>query len=164
MTWTEFERQQPALAAEGRRQIYQRDIGLGFLATVRADGGPRVHPVCPVISAAGLHVLVVAGPKQADLRRDGHYALHSDTCPPPRHEDGFSVTGRAREVTDPAVRRAVREQVLAERGGSAWPGLDDDALFELGVDRCLLTLTEAGDAFPPGTHDLAGPGPASAPR
>src|SRR5215470_6438545 len=117
MTWTEFEREQPALAAEGRRQIYQWDIavpaqgatpgppraptrlpfplhcrppagrrdrpsiGLGFLATVRADGSPRVHPVCPVISAAGLHVSVVAGPKQADLRRDGRYALHSETCP-----------------------------------------------------------------------------------
>jgi hypothetical protein len=85
-----------------------------------------------------------------DLRRDGRYALHSDTCPPPRQEDGFSVTGRAREVTDPAVRRAVREQVLAERGGTAWPGLDDDALFELGVERCLLMLTQAGETFPRG--------------
>jgi hypothetical protein len=163
-TWTDFERQQPALAAEGRRQIYQWDIGLGFLATVRADGGPRVHPVCPVISAAGLHVFVVAGPKQADLRRDGRYALHSETCPPPRHEDGFSVNGRAREVTDPSVRRAVREQILAERGGSAWPGLDHDALFELGVDRCLLMLTKAGDTFPRGPTIWRAPPPAGAPR
>jgi hypothetical protein len=150
MTWTDFERLQPALAAEGRRQFYQWDIGLGFLATVRADGGPRVHPVCPVIGPAGLHVLVVSGPKQADLRRDERYALHSDTCPPPRQEDGFSVTGLAREVTDPAVRRVVRQQVLAERGGAAWPGLDDDALFELGIDRCLLMLTQTGETFPRG--------------
>jgi hypothetical protein len=149
-TWTEFERQQPALAAEGRRQLYQWDIGLGFLATVRPDGGPRVHPVCPVLSTAGLHVLVVPGPKRADLLRDGRYALHSETCPPPRHEDGFLVAGRAREVTDPEVRRTVREQVLAERGGAAWPGLDDDALFELEVERCLLTLTQAGETFPRG--------------
>jgi hypothetical protein len=149
MTWTEFERRQPALAAAGRRQLYQWDIGLGFLATVRADGGPRVHPVCPVISPAGLHVLVVPGPKRADLRRDGRYALHSETVPPPRQDDGFSVTGRAREVTDPEVRRVVREQVLADRGGVAWPGLDEDVLFELRVEGCLLTLTEAGD-FPRG--------------
>jgi len=149
MTWTEFERQQPALAAAGRRQIYQWDIGLAFLATVRADGGPRVHPVCPVISRAGLHVLVKSGPKQADLRRDGRYALHSETCPPPRHDDGFSVAGRAREVTDPAVRGLVREQILADRDGNVWPGFDDDALFELGIERCLLMLTEAGD-FPRG--------------
>jgi hypothetical protein len=149
MTWTEFERQQPALAAAGRGQLYQWDIGLGFLATVRADGGPRVHPVCPVISPAGLHVLVVPGPKRADLRRDGRYALHSEAVPPPRQDDGFSVTGRAREITDPAVRRVVCEQVLADRGGAAWPGLDQDALFELCVERCLLMLTQAGD-FPRG--------------
>jgi hypothetical protein len=52
ITWTEFERQQPALAEAGRRQIYQISIGLAFLAAVRPDGAPRVHPVCPVISPA----------------------------------------------------------------------------------------------------------------
>ncbi len=62
ITWTEFERQQPALADAGRRQLYQVGIGLAFLATIRPDGGPRVHPVCPVISDAGLHLLIVGGP------------------------------------------------------------------------------------------------------
>ena len=62
ITWNEFERQQPDLAGAGRRQLYQIGIGLAFLATVRPDGGPRVHPVCPVISQAGLHLLIVAGP------------------------------------------------------------------------------------------------------
>src|SRR5205814_2633966 len=57
-----------------RGQFYQFGIGLAFLATVRTDGAPRVHPVCPVISDAGLHVLIVAGPKRQDLRRDGRYA------------------------------------------------------------------------------------------
>src|SRR5437588_12588011 len=71
ITWTDFNRQQPALADAGRRQFYQFGIGLAFLATVRTDGAPRVHPVCPVISDAGLHLLIVAGPKQQDLRRDG---------------------------------------------------------------------------------------------
>ena len=41
ITWTEFERYQPALADAGRRQYYQFGIGLAFLATVRRDGGPR---------------------------------------------------------------------------------------------------------------------------
>ena len=149
-TWTEFEQVQPALAAAGRRQLYQWDIALAFLATVRADGGPRVHPVCPVIGSAGLHVLIVAGPKQADLRRDGRYALHSETCPPPRHEDGFFITGRARQVTDPAVDRMVREQMLAERNRAAWPSFDDDVLFELGIEQCLLMLTQAEGSFPQG--------------
>lgn len=150
LTWTEFSRREPALAAAGRAQLYQVGIGLGFLATVRPDGGPRVHPVCPVISAAGLHVLIVPGPKQADLRRDGRYALHNETCPPPREEDGFAVTGQAAEVHDPAVRAVVRDQVLTERDGKTWPSFDDDVLFELRVERCLLMLTQASESFPHG--------------
>jgi hypothetical protein len=150
ITWTEFERQQPALADAGRRQLYQIGIGLAFLATVRPAGGPRVHPVCPVISPAGLHVSIVAGPKRADLLRDGRYALHSETCPPPRQDDGFAITGRAREITDPAVARVVRGQVLAERDGKVWPGFADEVLFELGIERCLLMLTQPEGGFPAG--------------
>jgi hypothetical protein len=151
VTWLDFAREQPALAAAGRRQIYQWDIGLAFLATVRPDGGPRVHPVRPVINDDGLHILVVAGPKQRDLRRDGRYSLHSETCPPPRHDDGFYVSGRAREVTDPAVRGRFRDQLLVETPEMVpWPTFDEDVLFELSIERCLLMLTEPGDVFPAG--------------
>jgi hypothetical protein len=150
ITWTEFSRQQPDLADAGRRHFYQFGIGLAFLATVRSDGGPRVHPVCPVIGTAGLHLLIKAGPKQQDLRRDPRYALHSETCPPPRVDDGFAITGRASEVTDAAAIRAVRGQVLAEREGKVWPGFDEEAVFELRIGRCLLTLTQAEGAFPAG--------------
>ena len=146
-TWTEFTRQQPALAAAGRGQFYQHGLGLGFLATVRRDGGPRVHPVCPVISSAGLHVLILPGPKLGDLRRDGRYALHSEMVAPPHQDDGFAVSGRAMEITDKAQTwDVVREQVTADFG-EPWPNYDSLALFELRVESCLLTLTE-----PDGTH------------
>jgi hypothetical protein len=150
ITWTEFRRQQPALADAGRGQFYQFGIGLAFLATVRPDGAPRLHPVCPVISDAGLHLLIVAGPKRQDLRRDGRYALHSEACPPPRQDDGFALAGQAREVTDAALRQRVRARVLAERDGRVWPSFDEDVIFELGVERVLLTLTMADDPFPAG--------------
>jgi hypothetical protein len=150
ITWTEFERQQAGLADAGRRQFYQHGIGLAFLATIRRDGGPRVHPVCPVISPAGLHLLISAGPKQQDLRRDGRYALHSETCPPPRHNDGFAITGRAREVTDAETAGVVRGQVLTERDGKVWPGFDEELIFELGIERCLLMLTQAEEPFAAG--------------
>jgi hypothetical protein len=150
ITWNEFERQQPALAGTGRGHLYQFGIGLAFLATVRPDGGPRVHPVCPVISPAGLHLLIIAGPKQDDLRRDGRYALHSETSPPPRQDDGFALTGRVTEVTAPAVMEVVRGQVRTERGAQVWPGLDEEVIFELRIKTCLLTLTQDGEAFPAG--------------
>jgi hypothetical protein len=150
ITWNEFEQTHPALAAAGRSQLYHFGIGLGFLATVRKDGGPRVHPVCPVISRAGLHVLIVPGPKRADLRRDGRCALHTETCPPPKQDDGFAIIGHAVEMRDAAVRDVVRGQVLAERDGETWPTFDDDALFELRIERCLLTLTQPDGEFASG--------------
>jgi len=150
ITWTDFQRQQPALAEAGREQFYHFGIGLAFLATVRPDGAPRVHPVCPVISDAGLHLLIVAGPKRQDLRRDGRYALHSEACPPPRQDDGFALAGRARQVTDAALQQVVRGQVLTERDGNVWPSFEEDAIFELVIERALLTLTQADGQFPAG--------------
>jgi hypothetical protein len=150
ITWIEFERHQPPLADAGRRQFYQHGIGLAFLATIRTDGGPRLHPVCPVISPAGLHVVIKAGPKQQDLRRDRRYALHSETCPPPRHDDGFAINGRAREVTDAETADVVRRRFLAERDGKVWPGFDQEVIFELSLERCLLMLTQADRSFPEG--------------
>ena len=158
ITWTEFEKINPTLAAAGRAQLYQIPIGLGFLATVRPDGGPRVHPVCPILSNAGLHVLIVAGPKQADLRRDGRFALHSETCPPPKEEDGFAVIGRAFQVSDPSVESVVRDQVRSERDGKVWPTFDTDVLFELRMERCLLMLTRPDGTFPQGPTIFRAPG------
>ena len=150
ITWTDFQRQQPALADAGREQFYHFGIGLAFLATVRSDGAPRVHPVCPVISDTGLHLLIVAGPKRQDLCRDGRYALHSEACPPPRQNDGFAVAGRAIQVTDAALQQVVRGRVLTERDGKVWPSFEEDAIFELAMDRALLTLTQADGQFPAG--------------
>jgi hypothetical protein len=50
LSWDEFQRLRPDLAEAGRRLLYQFGVGLGFLATVRGDGGPRLHPMCPLVS------------------------------------------------------------------------------------------------------------------
>jgi hypothetical protein len=150
ITWTQFTKQQSALAEAARAQYYVHGLGLGFLATVRKDGGPRVHPVCPVVSPAGLHVFIQPGPKLSDLRRDPRYALHSETVAPPHEDDGFALTGKVREVTDAGTRSVAASQFLAERGGVVWPGFEDQAMFELRIERCLLTLTKPGNDFPAG--------------
>jgi hypothetical protein len=157
ITWTEFQRQQPALAEAGRAQFYQHGLGLGFLATVRQDGGPRVHPVCPVISTAGLHVLILPGPKRGDLRRDSRYSLHSEMVPPPRQDDGFAVSGTAAEIRDAATAETVRDQVIRDFG-ELWPDYDTLTLFELSVASCLLTLTQPVGGFPKGPTIWKAPG------
>ena len=101
-SWAEFEKDRPDLATAGRALLYQFGVGLGFLATVRRDGGPRVHPMCPVIHGGGMYAFIVPGPKQADLHRDGRYALHSFPCPD--NEDAFYCTGRAEADEDAGLR------------------------------------------------------------
>ena len=54
------------------------------------------------------------------------------------------------EVTGAAAQRLVRARVLAERDGKVWPGFDEDVIFELGIERALLTLTKADGPFPAG--------------
>ena len=44
----------------------------------------------------------------------------------------------------------VRGQVRAERDGEVWPGFEEEAVFELGIERCLLVQTRAEGAFPAG--------------
>jgi hypothetical protein len=143
MRWSEFAAARPDLEAIARSMFYEHGLGLGFLATTRADGGPRVHPICPVL-ADNLYAFIVAGPKLADLRRDPRYALHSETFPPPRHEDGTSLAGRVQELEDPPLRESLTEQILAERSlAEPWPGFDSEPLVELHLDSVLITLTEA---------------------
>jgi hypothetical protein len=104
-----------------------------------------------LLTDEGLYGFIVPGPKLDDLRRDTRYALHCETFPPPRHDDAFYVTGRASERDDPILRAALTDQFLHERQlDEPWAGFDDQALVEFGVERCLVTLTDARDGFPAG--------------
>lgn len=148
VTWAELAGRAPDLAAAGRDLLYQVGVGLGYLATVRPDGGPRLHPVCPLLDGSGLYVFVVPSPKQRDLGRDGRYALHSFPCED--NEDAFYVTGRATVVGDASVRAALARQFVAERAAFAVPEpAEDHALFAFDVETALLTRTSGhGDPAP----------------
>ena len=148
MSWLAFSRDQAALAEHGKSLLYQHGVGLAFLATVRSDGGPRVHPVCPLITDDGLFAFIVPSPKQRDLRRSGVYALHSFPCP--TNEDAFYVTGAATIVSDAERREALAQQFAAERQAiGVAPPSADDALFEFHIESCLLTRTTGhGDRSP----------------
>ncbi len=77
VTWKEFAPAEPDLAGAGRALLIQFTVGLAFLATVRRDGAPRLHPVCPVLSGDRLFVLITPeSPKRRDLESDGRDALH----------------------------------------------------------------------------------------
>jgi hypothetical protein len=140
LTWKEFAEARPDLAEAGRELLYPVPVGLAFLGTVRKDGGPRMHPMCPVIANENLYAFIERGPKRYDLIRDGRYALHS--FPPDKNEDAFYMTGRIRVVDDPDVQAMVSTAFWAERGKSEPPEQASDLfLVEFLIDRCLLTRT-----------------------
>jgi hypothetical protein len=119
VTWSEFQQSRPDLAEAGHALLYQFGVGLAFLATVGRDGGPRVHPMCPLIHQGGLYGFIVPGPEQADLHRGGRYSLHSFPCED--NEDAFFCTGRAQAVDDPAIRKALAELFVTERSALKVP-------------------------------------------
>ena len=135
LTWIDFARAEPEMAAAGAALLNQFGVGLAFLATVDGRGAPRLHPVCPVLSARGLHVLITAtSPKCGDLARDGRYALQTFPQPKPG-SDEFYVAGRARPVEEDAPRA----RILAAAKHMADTS---EAVFELLVDRVMHTRWE----------------------
>jgi hypothetical protein len=148
LNWLEFADERPDLAAAGQDLLYQFGVGLGFLATLRNDGRPRLHPMCPILSEAGIFAFIIPSPKQRDLRRDGLYAMHSFPCPD--NEDAFYITGRAELVEDAPLRQDLARQFVDEREQFQVPTPpEDDLLFSFLVDSCLVTRTKGhGDTAP----------------
>jgi hypothetical protein len=127
--WSEFADVEPRLAAVIRGLLHQYGPGFGYLATVRADGGPRVHPVSPVINGGGLYCFVIDSPKRRDLERDGRYALH--TFPPEDSDDEAYLAGRAIPVTNSLVIARLAAEMRAE------PRIDW-RLFEFAIDVAMV--------------------------
>jgi hypothetical protein len=74
-TWTEFANAEPDLAAFAWERMEGRIV---YQATLRLDGGPRVHPVSPWIAAGLLCVSFRdSSPKLREVARDARYALHT---------------------------------------------------------------------------------------
>jgi hypothetical protein len=140
-TWGDFEASAPGLAASGRQILYQYGPGLGYLATLRRDGGPRVHPVCPHIADGRLWVFVGRhSPKRGDLLRDARYALHTFACRDV--DDEFYVSGTATPLDDADVEASVRATL-------PFNSEPDDQPFELALDRVLLSTYGPRPAWPP---------------
>ena len=148
ISWQDFAAQQPELARQGADLLYHFGVGLAFLGTVRPDGGPRLHPMCPLLDGTGLYAFIVPSPKQRDLHRDGRYAMHS--FPLEDNEDAFYLSGIASHVRDPRVRDRLARQFTDERStfGVPPPG-GEQHLFEFQLQMAMITRTTGhGDPGP----------------
>jgi hypothetical protein len=128
-TWGQFEAAHPTLALFGAERLGHAPA---YLATSRSDGGPRVHPVTPIIGSGHLFLFMEpTSPKGGDLRERGTYALHNGV--PDGHGTGgeFYLRGSATLVEDEQLR------ALAVSAASYSPA-ERYILFELAVTeaRC----------------------------
>lgn len=136
MSWKDLENAQPELAAFGRER-FQR-FGVAYLATVRADGSPRVHPVTPIVGQGRLFLFMEpTSPKGHDLRRDGRYALHCSVSDSSGDSGEFFISGHATYIDDPATRALAMES-------AAYAPADRYILFELDVERAASTTYAEG--------------------
>jgi len=134
-TWTELAEQAPETAAVFLRR--HQKTGLALLATLRADGFPRISPFEPDVSSGRLWIGSMAGSrKSADLRRDPRCCVHSATEDKEVADGDAKLWGRAVEVTDDGERRAYTASVKAHTGND----LDE---IDSGFDLFWLDLTAA---------------------
>lgn len=128
-SWDQFAASAPELAAFGRSRIEDR---IAYLATSRADGSPRVHPVSPFIARGRLFIYMEpTSPKGRDLRRDPRYALHCSVEDNSGGQGEFCIRGRAEEVNDPGIRAVAFEQARS-RG---YNPKERYVLFELTIEE-----------------------------
>jgi hypothetical protein len=121
-TWGAFAVAEPELAAFVAERLRAAP---SYLATVRASGAPRVHPVTPIVTPDGLYVFMEpASPKGTDLRERRWFALHNGVPDNAGTGGEASVTGTGHPVDDSAVRATVAD-------AASYRPEDHYVLFEL---------------------------------
>lgn len=134
--WQDFADAAPELAAFGEQRF---KAAPAYLATVRANGLPRVHPVTPIIAEGHLLLFMEpTSPKGHDLQRGSGYALHAAVTDSGGGAGEFAVTGHAVLTDDPVLRE------LATRYG--YQPKDIYILFELSVESAFSTTYPDGGA------------------
>lgn len=132
------------MAAAARRLFWIPGFGYGYLATVRRDGAPRIHPVNIATVNGRLVSFIVPSPKLGDLLRDGRYALHAPGSE--TENDEIMVAGRAVVRDDDLAFRAAAVATMPFRPG------DDHVLVELGLEVVLWAEYSTPPTWPPTYH------------
>ena len=135
MSWKVFEESKPDLAAFGKQRLHRR---VCYLATIRKDGSPRVHPVTPSIVDGHVFVFMYpSSPKSHDLRRDGRYAMHSSVADNDGTGGEFGITGRAQRVQNQTLRKVADDAAHHQSPGQY-------ILFEFEIEAASSTVYENG--------------------
>ena len=131
--WSQFAAAAPDLAAFGKQRLEKR---IAYLATIRPDGSPRVHPISPFIAEGRLFVYMEpTSPKGHDLRRDSRYSMHCAVEDNSGGEGEFLIRGRGEEISDAGSREMAFQQAKAV----GYDPKERYALFELSIEEAMGT-------------------------
>lgn len=129
-TWQQFASAAPDLASFGEKRL---KAAPAYLATVRVDGSPRVHPVTPILGEGHLLLFMEpTSPKGSDLRRDPRYAMHCSVADSEGGAGEFHIRGSAQFSDDPQLR------AIAAKWG--YQPKEHYILFELSVESAFSTV------------------------
>jgi hypothetical protein len=134
-----MERSAPEFAERARARL---DAGVHkTIATVRADGAPRISGIEAFFKEGDLWFGSMSNARKAlDLQRDPRFALHSASPDPPEWPGDAKLSGRAEEITDPDRRNAI----FGPRGPDDAPS--EAHLFRADIDEAVLIgLNDARD-------------------
>src|SRR5881396_1636828 len=108
-TWQNAHDAAPALATVVQERF--ESTGLGFLATLRPDGSPRIAGIEPSFWNGEVWLGMMWESKKAlDLRRDPRFALHAASVDKQVEAGDARISGRAVEVDDAATKHAVSQR------------------------------------------------------
>jgi hypothetical protein len=139
VTWQQFAPDALELAEFGSQRPLARP---SYLATTRADGFPRVHPVNANVHGGHLSLYMFStSPKVADLQRDPRFALHATVNDVHGGGGEISVRSIARLVDDP-------ERLGDELASSGQPAREGYVRFELLLLSALVGTYAPGSDVP----------------
>ena len=135
-SWSDFEAAAPELAARVRGRLDAHTHKT--LATVRADGAPRISGTESRFAGGELCIGSMADARKArDLQRDPRFALHSGSDEPEDWKGDAKLAGVVEEITDPG---RVREINGGEHTGSHLFRLDLREVSTVGLDDARTQL------------------------
>lgn len=136
MSWRELQHGNPPLANFGAARFAS---SVAYLATLKKDGSPRVHPVTPILAKDRLFVFMEpTSPKGHDLRRDGRYAMHCSVGDSGGAGGEFLITGSAAFIEDKESREFAKKY-------ASYDIIDRYILFELGVHTAFSNVYREGE-------------------
>ena len=161
--WAQFETEAPEIAQVAARLwpglfALDRDdplpesatwFAISYLATVRQDASPRLHPFCPILAGGRLFAAIPrSSPKGWDLRRDGRCVIHAL---PGFEDDELCIRATAVEVIDDASTRVLVRKVVMRSGvGGMIESVSNDPLFEFDLEQ--VDVARWVDIGRPGTR------------